>query len=142
MQETIQTASTKIRKVDASWNVSKMSFLERLGYVTKSRHDEVLRERDTLRRRIAELKDTITVLETEMNWLLKRIDFLKMLMPPIRQVRNIGPKTAQHLEAIGIKNVIDLIEASPEKIAEATGLPKERIQKLINNATSLFKEHA
>ena len=116
-----------------------MSFLERLGYVTKGRHEEVLMERDTLRRSVSELEDTIEVLEAEKNWLMSRVAFLKMVVPSVRKIKNIGPRTAQKLEKIGIKNIIDLIEASPEKIAEGTGLPEERIQKMINKATKLIK---
>jgi hypothetical protein len=116
-----------------------MSFLERLGYVTKGRHAEVLRERDALKRSVSELEDTIEVLEAEKNWLMSRVAFLKMVVPSVRKIKNIGPRTAQKLETIGIKNIIDLIEASPEKIAEGTGLPEERIQKMINKATKLIK---
>jgi len=117
-----------------------MSFLERLGYVTIGRYAEVLKERDTLRRRVSVLEDTIEVLEAEKNWLMSRVEFLKMVVPSVRKIRNIGPRTAQKLETIGIKNIIDLIETSPEKIAKGTGLSEERIQRIVNKATKLIKK--
>ncbi|MBE0512413.1 hypothetical protein IBX38_05110 [Candidatus Bathyarchaeota archaeon] len=116
--------------------------MERLGYVRKGRYEEVVRERDSLRRSIAELEDKINVLEADKNRLKKRVEFLKMAVPAITKIRNIGPRTAQRLEERGIKNIIDLIEASPEKITEATGLPKERALKLIKKATNLIKKQA
>ena len=39
--------------------------MERLGYVNKSRYEEVIKERDGLRRKIAEQEDKITVLEAD-----------------------------------------------------------------------------
>jgi len=119
-----------------------MAFMERLGYVKKGRYEEVVRERDSLGRSIAELEDKIRVLEADRNRLKKRVEFLKMAVPAITKIKNIGPRTAQRLEERGIKNVIDLIEASPEKIAEATGLPKEKAQELIKKATNLIKKQA
>ncbi|NIW50651.1 MAG: hypothetical protein GWN17_00235, partial [Candidatus Korarchaeota archaeon] len=61
----------------------------------------------------------------------KRVEFLQIAVPAITKIRNIGTRIAQRLEERGIKNIIDLIEASPEKITEATGLPKERALKLV-----------
>ncbi len=119
-----------------------MGFMERLGYVKKGRYEEVVRERNSLRRSMAELEDKITVLEADKNRLKKRVEFLKMAVPAITKIRNIGPRTAQRLEGGGIKNIIDLIEASPEKITEVTGLPKERALKLIKKATNLIKKQA
>lgn len=119
-----------------------MAFLERLGYVKKGRYEEVVMERDSLRRSIAELEDRIKVLEADKNRLKKRVDFLKMAVPAITKIKNIGPRTAQRLEERGIENVIDLIESSPGKISEATGLPKERALKLIKKAMNLIKKQA
>jgi len=113
--------------------------LEKLGYVNKSRYKEVITERDGLRRKIAELEDKITVLEADKNRLEKRIKFLTMAVPTVAKIKNIGPRTAQRLKEVGIINVIDLIEASPEKITDATGLSKERALKLIKKATNLIK---
>jgi nucleotidyltransferase/DNA polymerase involved in DNA repair len=119
-----------------------MGFMERFGYVKKGSYEKVLRERDRLKRSIGELEDKITVLEADKNRLKKRVEFLKMAVPTITKIKNIGPKTAQRLEEGGIKNIIDLIEASPEKITEATGLPKEKALKLIKKATNLIKKQA
>ena len=116
--------------------------MERLGYVRKVRYEEVVRERDSLRRSIAELEDKIKVLEADKNRLKERVEFLEMAVPAITKIKNIGPRTAQRLQEVGIKNVIDLIEASPEKITEATGLPKEKALKLIKKATNLIKKQA
>ena len=113
--------------------------MERLGYVKKSRYEEVVRERDSLRRSIAELEDKITVLEADKDRLEKRIEFLTMAVPTVTKIKNIGPRTAKRLEEVGIMNVIDLIEASPEKITDATGLSKERALKLIKKAMDLIK---
>jgi len=119
-----------------------MDFMERLGYVKKGSYETVVRERDSLRRSIAQLEDKIKVLEADKNRLKRRGEFLKMAVPAVTKIRNIGPRTAQRLEERGIKNIIDLIEASPEKIIEATGLPKERALKLIKKATNLIKKQA
>lgn len=119
-----------------------MSFLERLGYVRKDRYEKVVRERDYLRRSVAELEDEIKALEADKNRLEKRVEFLVMAVPAITKIKNIGPKTAQRLKERGIKNIIDLIESSPEKIAEATGVPKERALKMIKKAMNLIKKQA
>jgi len=116
--------------------------LERLGYVRKGRHDKVVRERDDLRRSIAELEDKVKVLEAEKKRLEKKVEFLELAVPAITKIKNIGPRTAQRLKERGVKNIIDLIEASPEEIAEATGLTKERALKLIRKATNLIKKQA
>ena len=116
--------------------------MERLGYVRKVRYEEVVGERDSLRRSIAELEDKIKVLEADKNRLKERVEFLEMAVPAITKIKNVGPRTAQRLQKVGIKNVIDLIEASPEKITEATDLPKERAIKLIKKATNLIKKQA
>jgi len=112
--------------------------LERFGYVRKGRYERVVRERDNLRRTVTELEDKIRALEEDKNRLEKRVEFLAMAVPAITRIKNIGPKTAQRLEEKGIKNIIDLIEASPEKIAEAIGVTRERALKLIKKATKLI----
>lgn len=119
-----------------------MGFMERLGYVKKGRYEEVVRERDNLRRSIAELEDKIKVLEADSNSLKKRVEFLKMAVPAITKIKNVGPRTAQRLKERGIKNIIDLIESTPQKIAEATALTKERAQKMIDKAMNLIKKQA
>ncbi len=119
-----------------------MGFIERLGYMKKGRYEKVVRERDNLRKSIVELEDKITVLEADKNRLENRVEFLNMAVPAVTKIRNIGPRTAQRLEEGGIKNIMDLIEASPEKITEVTGLPKERALKLIKKATNLIKKRA
>ena len=119
-----------------------MSVMERLGYVKKGRYEEAVREMDSLRRSIPELEGKINVLEADNKRLKKRVEFLKMAVPAITKIKNIGPRTAQRLEERGIKNIVDLIEASPEKITEATGLPKERALKLIKKAANLIKKQA
>lgn len=115
-----------------------MGFMERLGYVKKRRYEEVVRERDNLRRRIAELEDDIRMVDK----LKKTVEFLKIAVPSIRKIKNIGPRTAEKLEARGIKNIVDLIEASPEKIIEATGGSKENALQLIKKATNLLRKQA
>ena len=117
-----------------------MRFMEKLGYVKKCKYEEVVRERDHLRKSITELEDDMKVLEADKKRLNERIGFLKMIVPSITKIKNIGPRTAEKLEGNGIKDVIDLIEASPEKIAAITGLPKERALKLIKKAMNLTRE--
>jgi len=112
--------------------------LEKFGYVRKGRYERVVRERDDLKRTVAELEDKIRALEEDKNRLEKRAEFLAMAVPTIKRIRNIGPKTAQRLEEKGIKNIIDLIETSPEKIAEAIGVTRERALELIKKATKLI----
>jgi len=112
--------------------------LERLGYVRKGRYERVVREKDDLRRTVADLEDKIRALEEDKNRLEKRVEFLVMAVPAITSLRNIGPKTAERLEEKGIKNVIELIEASPEKVAEAIGVTRERALKLIREAMKLI----
>jgi predicted nuclease with TOPRIM domain len=122
--------------------VFKMGIMETLGYVKNGKYEEVIRERDSLRRSIAELEDDIKVLEADKKRLKEKVEFLKMAVPAIRKIKNIGPRTAEKLEESGIKDIIDLIESSPEKIEAATGLPKERTLKLIKKATNLIKKQA
>jgi len=120
-------------------NIKESDFLEKLGYVNKSRYEEVIKERDGLRRKIAELEDKTTVLEADKNRLEKRIEFLTMAVPAVTKIKNIGPRTAKRLKEVGIMNVIDLIEASPKKITDASGLSRERVLKLVKKATNLIK---
>ena len=115
-----------------------MSFLERLGYVRKGIYEEVVSERDYLMRIVSELEDNIRALEEDKNKLEKRVEFLAMAVPAVIKIKNIGQKTAQRLGERGIKNVVDLIEASPEKIAEAIGVPRERALELIKKGTKLI----
>ena len=74
--------------------------------------------------------------------LKKTVEFLKTAVPGIRKITNIGPRTAEKLETRGIKNIIDLIEVSPEKIIEATGCSKENALQLIKKATNLLRKQA
>jgi replicative superfamily II helicase len=119
-----------------------MGIMETLGYVKNGKYEEVIRERDSLRRSIAELEGNINVLEADKKRLEEKVEFLKMAVPTITKIKNIGPRTAEKLEENGIKDIIDLIESSPEKIVAATGLPKERALKLIEKATNFIKKQA
>ena len=112
------------------------------GLTRRSKYEEIIRERDSLRRSIAELEDDIKGLETDKKRLKERVGFLKMTVPAITKIKKIGPRTAEKLEESGIKDVIDLIEASPEKIMAATGLSKERALELIKKVTNLIKKRA
>lgn len=119
-----------------------MGIVEKLGYVKRSKYEEIVRERDHLRRNIAELEDNKKVLEANKKRLKERAEFLKMTVPVITKIKNIGPRTAEKLEGSGIKDVIDLIEASPERIMAVTGFSRERALKLIKKATSFIKKRA
>jgi hypothetical protein len=114
--------------------------LEKLGYVKKEKYEEAVRERDSLRTSLAELEYALEVLKADKKNLKDRIEFLKMTVPHISIIKNIGPRTSEKLERSGIKDIIDLIETSPEKIMVATGFPKERVTKIIKKALNLIKK--
>ncbi|MDH5634679.1 MAG: helix-hairpin-helix domain-containing protein [Candidatus Bathyarchaeota archaeon] len=54
----------------------------------------------------------------------------------LTQVRGIGPKRAERLKAIGIKDIDDLVESDPAKIAKALSVSKKISSRLIPEALS------
>ena len=79
---------------------------EWLGYVKKGKYERILQEKDELRLIVAKL-------ETEIEGLLR---IMKVIRPPaLTLISGIGVITAEQLQTIGIKDVKDLANASPNK---------------------------
>lgn len=54
--------------------------------------------------------------------------------PGVSAIDGIGPVFANRLEAAGLKNVSDLAEASPDRVAEAAGVSATRARSWIDQA--------
>ncbi len=58
----------------------------------------------------------------------------------LKEVKGIGPITADKLIAAGINNANELATATPEEVAEAIGCSEERAANFIDDAQSLVTE--
>ena len=59
----------------------------------------------------------------------------------LKKVKGIGPKMAEKLTKVGIKNLNDLANSDPQKVARAFDISDESASILINVAGSLIKAH-
>ncbi len=58
----------------------------------------------------------------------------------LKEVKGIGPITADKLKEAGISNANELAIANPEEVAEAIGCSEERAANFIDDAQSLVTE--
>lgn len=55
----------------------------------------------------------------------------------LSEIKGVGPKRKEQLEAAGIKSANDLLDADPDKLAEASGIPKSTIDSYMDLAKEL-----
>ncbi len=62
----------------------------------------------------------------------------KMEDVPISKVKGIGPKTAEHMMAAGIKTADQLLHATPGILSERTGIAEKLILKYVETAKEMI----
>ncbi len=53
---------------------------------------------------------------------------------PLKEVKGIGPKTAEELKEAGVKNAEELAETDPKELAKETDLSEKQAKKLVDKA--------
>ncbi len=59
---------------------------------------------------------------------------------PVKDLKGVGPKTAEQLEAVGIDTAGNLLLSPPEKVSERTGIATKLLEKYFEEARKVVPE--
>ena len=123
-----------------------MGLMAWLGYIKRDKYTSVVREQENLQKRVAQLErendkllervKKVAALEREKKELLRRME--KMRPPALTEIKGIGAILADKLKKARIRDVRDLAQASPLKLADRIGTSEKTVSGWIDQAKRIL----
>lgn len=118
----------------------KMDLMERLGYIKKSRYEEVLESCKKLEEDVGRLEERLSELQKENEKLREKLEKTSKPQVNISHVNGVGAKRAEMLKNAGIETVKELAEVSVEALASVLESSKEFASKLKERARNALEK--